>query len=162
MSDSMTMSDAVVALRSLPRRFKEVASGPVGDDTWERLVRTPDATGRSTLGWVAQTSALLATLGTVVTALSTTSRPTADLAPIESASHEVALSVSGASVVGDLSSNAERAATAIEARAHDDLDRTVIVDGNVVAARDLVAQAVRTAVANIRHAADAVDAARSR
>ena len=158
----MTMSDAAVALRSLPRRFKEVASGPVGDDAWERLVRTPDVSGKSALGWVAQTSALLSELGIALSGLATTVKPTVDLAPAEATMHEVASSVTVASVLGDLSSGAERAASAIEARRHDDLDRHVSVDGSDVAASDLVVRIVRAAVANIRHAAAALDAARGR
>ena len=58
----MTMRDAAVAVRSLPRRFGEILNGPLDDDTWDRLVRTTDSSGHSAAGWAAQTTALLTSL----------------------------------------------------------------------------------------------------
>ena len=36
MSTTISMGDAAVALRSLPRRYREIVAGPVGDDAWDR------------------------------------------------------------------------------------------------------------------------------
>jgi len=37
--DSISQGDAVVAVRSFPRRYREALAGPVDDPAWDRIVR---------------------------------------------------------------------------------------------------------------------------
>lgn len=157
----MTMRDAAVTVRSLPRRFGEILNGPLDDDTWDRLVRTPDAAGRSAAGWTAQTTALITALGTAIAALPMTARPAVELAKLTTGRSEPSRGTAIATVLHELGDVAGRAATAIEGRQPGDFDRKCLVDGAEEAAFDFVNRVVAAAVANLRHAADAVDAARN-
>jgi hypothetical protein len=158
---TMTMSDAVVALRSLPRRYREVVGGPVGDDTWDRLVRTIDASQRSALGWTLYCTQLVTALGTVILELPMTARPVLDLAKIQRSRIEVPRATDVPAVLAELSANAERAAVALSRRSHDDFEREIVINGHAMEARQLVETVVRDAVAHIRDAANAVQSARS-
>ena len=155
------MRDAAVAVRSLPRRFGEVLNGPIGDDSWDRLVRAPDSSGRSAAGWAGQTSALITALGTAIAALPMTARPAVDLAKLTSARSEPPGATAVGPVLRELGDVATRAAAAIEARQTGDFDRKCIVDGHEKSAYDLVNDVVTTAVANLHHASSALDAARA-
>jgi hypothetical protein len=156
----MSMSDAAVALKSLPRRYREIVSGPINDEAWDRLVRSIDGSGRSALGWTIFTTQLVTALGTAVAELPLTARPTIDLAKIVRSRIEASKASTVEEITADLASNAERAASAIAGRSHDDFDRTVLVDGQEVEARTFVAQLVRDAVSHIRDADAAVTAAK--
>jgi len=155
------MNDAAVALRSLPRRYREVVSGPVGDDAWDRLVRAVDSSQRSALGWTVFTTQLVTALGTVILELPLTARPSLDLAKIHRSRVEAPRASTIEEVTAELATNAERAAVAISRRSHDDFDRTVLVDAEAMEARQLVVQIVKEAVANLRHAQSAIQSARS-
>lgn len=157
----MSMSDAAVALRSLPRRFRAVVSGPVGDDAWDRLVRTLDASQRSALGWTVHTTQLVTALGTVILELPLTARPVLDLAKIERSRIEAPRATTIEDVTADLATNAERAAVALSRRSHDDFDREIVVDGQPMEARLLVERIITNAVANLHAAEQAMESARS-
>lgn len=154
------MSDAVVALRSLPRRFREVVSGPIGDDAWDTLVRKVDQSGRSALGWTIHTTQLVATLGTVVLELPLTARPLVDLAKVNRSRIEAPRSTTTEQVTAELAEAAERAATAVAGRSHEDFDREILVDGGEVEAREFVNRIVLASVAHLREADAAIQAAR--
>ena len=157
----MSMSDAAVALRSLPRRYREVVTGVDGDDGWDRLVRTVGDQTRSALGWTVYTTQLVTALGTVILELPLTARPAIDLQKIDRSRVEAPRASTVADVVAELQTNAERAAVAITRRSHDDFDREVLVDGIAIEARQLVEVIVKHAVANIHAAETALTAARS-
>jgi hypothetical protein len=156
------MSDAAVALRSLPRRFREIVAGPEGDQAWDRLIRTLDASGRSALGYVVHTTAEVTALGTAIAALPLTARPSVSLAAIEKARSDVPQASTVAELTAQLEQAAVRGADAIHGRQHGDFDRNCIVDDAELSARDLVNHVVAFSVANLRHAQAALDAAKSR
>ena len=156
------MSDAAVALRSLPRRFREIVAGPEGDEAWERLVRMLDASDRSALGYVVRTTAEVTALGTAIAALQMTARPSVSLSTIEQARTDVPQASTVAELTAQLEQAAGRAADAIHGRQPDDFDRNCVADGAELSARDLVNHVVAFAVANLRHAQAALDAAKNR
>lgn len=154
------MRDAAVTVRSLPRRFGEILNGPLDDDTWDRLVRTPDASSRSAAGWAAQTTALVTALGTAIAALPMTARPAVELAKLTTGRSEPPRATPVTTILKELTDVAGRAATAIEGRQSDDFDRKCVIDGAEQTAYDFVNDVVAAAIANLRHAADALESAR--
>jgi hypothetical protein len=150
------MADAAITLRSLPRRYSEVLAGAKGDDTWERMVRTPAKSGVSPLGWAARTTALLTELGSAIAALPMQARP-AMAESVSDADVSEARLGGLATVLTELKAAATRAADAIEARQHDDFNRTVSLNAKELRAHDVVDQVVLTSVANLKHAQSALD-----
>ncbi len=153
--DSLSMADAAVTLRSLPRRFTETVSGPIGDDAWDRTVRIPGPSGRSALGSVAVADAELVALGTAIASLPLERSPVVNLGPIRRTAEPKA---SVTELLAQVKVNAVRAAAAVEGRGHDDFARQLTVDGKTMAADDLVR---RTIAACLSHLADAKDAIES-
>ena len=158
--ETMSISDATVTLRSLPRRYREVVSGPVGDDAWDRLVRTVGDGERSALGWTRYTTHLVKTLATAVLELSLTVRPTIDLAGPRGEGFEAGPTTVVEDVTAELSSSVDRAVQAVAARSREALDRKILVDGKEVPARLVVDLLVREAAGHIRDAEAALQAAR--
>lgn len=158
---SLSMRDAAVALRSLPRRFGEVLNGPVGDDAWDRLVRTVGSNGQSAVGWVVRTTAAVTSLGTAVAALPLQARPSVSLADALAATPEARVG-SAKAALAELKEVAERAAKAIEGRQPDDFDRVCLVDGKELATHSLVETVVATGVANLKHAQESLTEAQER
>lgn len=152
------MRDAAVALRSLPRRYSEIVSGPTDDDTWDQTVRTIADNGQSGLGWVARTTEAVTALGTAIAALPLQSRPSVSLAKATQSINESRLGTPK-QAIDELRAVAERAALAIEGRDPDDFDRVCTVDGAERSARDLVTDVVGLSVANLKHAQTSIDAA---
>ncbi len=155
------MSDAAVTLRSLPRRYKEIVAGPVGDDAWERIVRKAAANNRSALGWVQHSAELITALGTAVAALPLQAKPTCDVQAITDRRSEPRATMSIDEVIANLRDVAERAAIAIQGRQHDDFDRNCLVDGHELSAADLVRQIVTSAVAHLKDAEQAKESAKN-
>ncbi len=147
----MNMSDAAVTLRSLPRRYSEVLAGPKGDDTWERMVRTPSKSGVSPLGWAARTTAALTNLGSAVAALPMQARPAMAESVSDAAISEARLG-GPAAILKELKEAADRAADAIDARQHDDFNRSITLNGKELSAHEVVEQVVMAAVANLNQA----------
>ena len=156
----LNMADAAVAIRSFPRRYLEVVSGPVGDDAWERLVRTVGPDGRSAIGFVAHVTELLTVLGTAIAALPVQTQPSVNVASLESKYSEPASSVTISMATDALRSAADRAATAVEGRSHNEFERSCSVDGHNVNAREFVERIVKASVAHLKDSEAAVDAAR--
>ena len=153
-------SDAVVAIRSLPRRFTEVLSGPPGDDAWDRIVRAETGSPpRSALAWAAAAGALMAGLADVLEALPHRSSPSLDLRDEAASSYRPDPATSVADVLAALRAVATRAADALAARRPEDGERTVVVDGRPRPLDDVVSQLVTEATGAIRRAAEAVEAA---
>jgi hypothetical protein len=158
MNASMSMADAVVTIKSLPRRFGEIINGISGDDDWNRLVRVPDMADRSALGWTAHTSALLTALGTMVAQIPLQAKPVLDTTTLNPPSTQARLGTI-AEVLAELKSASTRAADAIDARSHDDVDRECTVNGETMRACDAINAVVKTCVAQLGDAADALAAA---
>ena len=155
------MADAVVTIKSLPRRFGEIVSGISGDDDWNRLVRVPDLAHRSALGWTAHTTALLTALGTMVAQIPLQAKPALDTATLNPPSTQARLG-SINEVLAELKSASTRAAEAIDARSHDDVDRACTLNAEDMSAYDVINAVVKTCVSQLGDAQDALAAAPSR
>lgn len=154
------MSDAAVTLRSLPRRYKEVVAGPVGDDAWERIVRKAAANNRSALGWTQHSAELITALGTAIAALPLQAKPICDIKAIVNRRSEPRATTSIEEVLSSLREVADRAATAIQGRQPDDFDRKCLVDGTESPADALVRLIVASAVAHLKDAEQAKESAK--
>lgn len=154
----MSMADASVTTRSLPRRYGEIINGIAGDDDWNRLVRVPDATDRSAIGWTAHTSALLTALGTMVAQIPLQAKPVLDTSTLNPPSTQARLGTI-TEVLAELKSASARAADAIDARSHDDVDRECTLNGETMRAYDAINSVVKTCVAQLAEATDALNAA---
>jgi hypothetical protein len=154
--DSLSMADAAVTLRSLPRRFTETVSGPAGDDSWDRTVRTTGPSGRSALGSVAVADAELVALGTAIASLPLEKSPIVNLGPVRR-SPEPKSSVT--ELLAQIKVNAVRAATAVEGRGHDDFSRQLTVDGKTMAADEYVRRTVAACLSHLTDAKEAIESA---
>lgn len=153
----MSMADAAVALRSLPRRYAETVSGPVGDDAWDRMVRTPGPSGRSALGSVAVADAELVALGTAIASLPLEKSPVVNLGPVRRAAEPT---ISRPDLLTQVTVNAKRAAAAVEGRGHDDFARQVTVDGKTMSAEDYVRRTVAACLSHLHDASEAIETCR--
>ena len=149
------MADAVVTIKSLPRRFGEIINGLAGDDDWNRLVRVPDAADRSAIGWTAHTSALLTALGTMVAQIPLQAKPVLDTTTLNPPRTQARLGTI-AETLAELKSASARAAEAIGARSHDDVDRECTLNGESMRAYDAITLVVKTCVAQLTDAGDAL------
>ncbi len=154
----MSMADAAVTIKSLPRRFGEIVNGIAGDDDWNRLVRVRDLADRSALGWTAHTSALLTALGTMVAQIPLQAKPALNTATLNPPSTQARLGTI-AEVLTELKSASARAADAIDARSHDDVDRECILNGEAMRAYDVINTVVKQCVVQLTDAKDALAAA---
>ena len=158
----LSVADAIVALRSFPRRFRELIGPPGDDDAWDRLVRTVGpGQERSALGWAARAARELAVLGQAIAALPTHSTVTCSLhqaaAPLE-----VPTTTAVDAVLNDLTTASTMAAVTSEARITSDWDRKIVVDGTAESARDLLTRVVPMIPGHLREIGKALDAARAR
>jgi hypothetical protein len=158
MNTSMSMADAAVTIKSLPRRYGEIINGISGDDDWNRLVRVADAADRSALGWTAHTTALLTALGTMVAQIPLQAKPTLDTESLNPPSTQARLGTI-ADVLAELKSASARASEAIAARSHDDVDRECTLNGKAMRAYDAINSVVKQCVAQLAIATDALSAA---
>ncbi len=159
--DSLSMPDAAVTIRSLPRRFTETVGGPVGDDSWDRTVRVRGSSGRSALGSVGRADAELVALGTAIASLPMERTPAVNLGPVDRKNFEPAAEVVIGEVLASLKENAGRAARAIEARGPNDFARTITLDGKSVPASDYVRRAIAATLGLLKDAQQAIDEALS-
>ncbi len=158
--DRISFADAVVALRSLPRRFTEVLSGPPDDDAWDRIVRFETGTPpRSAMGWAAAAAALVSSLADALDALPKMSKPSVDLRDEHASSFRPDPTATVADVLATIAAVSSRAATALAGRRPEDDDRAVIIDGREGTLGELVTQVVTEATGAIRTAQSAIDAA---
>lgn len=155
----LPVADSVVALRSFPRRFRELIGPPGDDDTWDRLVRVI-APGqlRSPLGWTALAASELQGLGAAISALPT--RATVVLLRGHEAVSEVEISVSSESVLRNLTTAATGAAVAAESRSTADWDRKISLDGASVRAGQAIAEVVQAVAGYLRELEKALEAVR--
>lgn len=128
-------ADAVVALRSLPRRFKAVFAGQEDDESPEDLANRPGSDGKSALDHVADATAVLG------------GSPAAG--GIEAG-------------VGALSDAAEALADRSSHVNADDWAREVTVDGQTMTALDELWHKVDAAIASLKAAERTIDEVRGR
>lgn len=147
------MNDAVVALRSFARRYGEVVNGPVGDDAWERTVRAVQPKGHSALAHTSHATATLSVLAKAISALPNTKEPLFSLPTIA----EPAKDADSKALLGALKTAAADAAAALEARTHDDYDRTILVNGVGREVRQVVADVVAQCVGGLKLAEQAIE-----
>ena len=155
--DSLSMADAAVTLRSLPRRIADVVSGPVGDDSWDRIVRAVGPSGHSALRSVAIVDAELIALGTAIAALPLETSPVVNLGPGRRTA-EPSRTASVAGLLARVKENAVRAAVAVEGRGHDDFVRKLTLDGKTITAQDYVRRTVAACLSHLTDAQEALEA----
>jgi hypothetical protein len=152
---SLNMNDAAVALRSFGRRYGEVVNGPVGDDAWERKVRAVQPKSHSALAYVAHAAASIDALAVALIALPKTKEPVLSLPAIGEPTNDATAS----SLVQQVKTAGANAAAALDARSHDDYDRTVLVGSKTVEVRAAVADVVATCVNGLKLAEQAIETA---
>ena len=156
MTDTIAFSDAVVALRSFARRYREVLSGPAGDDAWERLVRRPDASGHSALAIAAHAGSLLDALIATLHTLPSTAAPAFTHPPLRTVADDVAIDA----VLGHVARASSAAADALWSRRTDDAERPVSIDGVNGDVATVVSEVVTQVADHLRSAQKAIDNAR--
>ena len=153
----MSMADAAVTLRSLPRRFAEAVSGPVGDDSWDRIVRAAGPSGHSALRSVAVVDAEMVALGTALASLPLETSPVVNLGPVRR-TPEPPRATSVADLLARVKENAGRAAVAVEGRGHDDFDRKLTLDSKAITAQDYVRRTIAACLSHLTDAKEAIEA----
>ena len=147
------MSDAIVALRSFPRRFGEELAGPLDDDAWVRLLTARADGGLSALDTVQQATLRLDALATTLTQLphvATLKATTTfdwehlnDLGPMPGTTF--------ASLMAKLKKSANAAADAVESRRDEDLDREITLDKAPSTIGEHLGHVVNQTATEIRH-----------
>lgn len=156
MTDTIAFSDAVVALRSFARRYREVLSGPPGDDAWERLVRRPDSSGHSALALAAHAAALLDALIATLHTLPATAAPAFVHPVVAPVGDDVAIDAT----LTHVARSSSAAADALWSRRTDDAERPVTIDGVDRDVATLVSDVVSAVAEHLRSAQKAIDDAR--
>lgn len=150
---SLSKRDAAVSLKSFGRRYAEVAAGPLDDESWERIMRTPASNKRSALNTLQQATADLRALTEVVAILPTTERPSVSLAISANSTATVAESI------GNVKAASAAASAAVQEQSNESYDREVNLDGQVITVRQLVTTVVNRCVQGLREAQNAIDSA---
>jgi hypothetical protein len=149
---SLNMNDAAVALRSFGRRYNEVVTGPTGDDAWERKVRSTGGNG-SALAHVEHATKTLQELTRALTALPSTKEPALTIPNLTEPSTDDSVK----ELVAALKSAGAEAGAALEARSHDDYDRSMKLNGKSTPVRTIVATVVEQCVTGLKHAEEAIE-----
>ena len=154
----ISVADAIVALRSFPRRYRELIAPP-GGNLSDRLVRiiAPGQT-RSALGWTAEAAHLLSAIGAALAALPSHSTVTLNRHGFGDSS-EVAMSTGVDAVLHELTTAATMAAVAAEARPTIDWDREIILDGVPTRAAEVLAELVEAVATHLKDLTQALKAA---
>jgi len=149
-------ADAVVALRTFPRRFRSVLTGL--DERHEELVQRRPALGEwSALEHAAHVESTLARVRMALERVAVSDEPSVS---VDGAGEPDASSVDG--VLERLTSESDRLATAADAVHGKDWARTGrLPGGQTVTALDLVRHAAHVAAHHLRLAQRALDAARA-
>ncbi len=148
MSSYVNRSDAVVALKSFGRRYTELISGPVGDDAWDRLVRTPGVEGKSAVDYVVNAIEQLNSF----TSLAALVPKSAD-APKSMGAHSIA------ELQAMVKSVSAAAALALDERRDEDYERDMGVNQSTSLGH-VASDLVTTLGANLRLGEAAIEAAR--
>lgn len=154
----LSPSDAVVALRSYPRRFRGLLEAFDDDEKPEDLVRRPGPDGRSGLDHADHAARAVAAYAAALHEVLVSDRPTVQVeVPYVSASNKTA-----EAAVDFLMVECEALATAVDRVDAGAWARkgTYASTGREVTALDLVREAVRVGSDDLRAAEAAIDAAR--
>lgn len=154
---TLNMNDAVVALRSFGRRYGEVVNGPVGDEAWEGKVRATPPKGGSALAHVLFATEYLRALTKALTAMPSTKEPVLTTPHLS----EPAADADPTKLIADLKAAGASAGDALDARSHDDYDRSFTFDGKLVEIRSVVETVVQRCVAGLKLADQAIQDAAS-
>lgn len=149
---SLSMSDAVVALKSFPRRFSEAMVGPVDDPAFVRALVHRGKDSLSVVDVVHQSTARLDALATTLAALPRISVPSTSASPTFPRDNDLGTNPRATitALLNDLKRAASAAADAVESRRADDLDREVMVDRERSTVGALLTDVVNDTVAALR------------
>lgn len=165
---SIAPSDAVVALRSLPRRWREIFA-PVDDDDSDggenpdEIAARAGADGRSALDHLGHAARTIALLDRALEQVLGDKEPTLHPAATDAGAREWSESPPGSVEAGlaELEAAAGTLATRVNSVSSGDWSRTgQVAGGGEVTALDLVGDAVNTAVADLRSAEKTLAATR--
>jgi hypothetical protein len=146
-------ADAMVALRSMGRRWRGLFAGLDEDESPDALARRPGADGRSALDHVAHATATLALLDRALEQISVDDRPTLDAGVGDPGRRGPAAPAAGVDEAIDaLAAAADRMADRADGVDAHDWTRTGAVDVGDVTALDVLWDAVDTAVADLKAA----------
>ncbi len=151
-TSSLPPADAAVALRSFPRRFRELLDPSKPDGIPPELLEAPGPGGRSAAELIADTTRSLALRERAVEQTLVTDRPTLHPATMRRTERDFALGATDADQqLSELGDVASRLADRIDAVRAEDWNRAArLVGGDEVAALDLVREAVSTGADNLR------------
>jgi hypothetical protein len=156
----LSLSDAVVALRSFPRRFSESVVGPIDDDAFVRSLLRAGADGFSVIDVIQQTAAHLDGLATTLAALPRISVPststTVRWTHLDDLGEDPKTTLTA--LLSDLKRSAVAAADAAEARRGDDLEREVHVDSGTTTIGAFLDQTVQASSHALRSIGDRLNA----
>ncbi len=149
---SLSLSDAIVTLKSFPRRFSEAVAGPADDPAFVRALLARGNDGLNSVDILEQTTARLDELATTIAALPRISVPSTTASPTWTRTTD--LDTDPKARITGLLSNLKRAASAaadaVESRRSDDLDREVSIDGQSSTAGALLTDVVNDVVSALR------------
>ena len=156
-ADTVTPSDAAVALRSYPRRLRAVLVRPDDEDRADDVVRRPASDGWSALDHAVHLAASLRATAEALRLVSISDDPLVAYAPERRS--DGAGSVDVEQVLDDLAGAAGTMAEQVERIGGKDWDRTGRLDApeDTVTALDVARHAVHEGVHHLRGAERAVD-----
>jgi hypothetical protein len=149
---NLSLSDAAVAIRSFPRRFAESIQGPFDDPAWMRILMRPSDSAPSPITMVQTTTAMLDDLATTFAALPRLSTPATTARPVVADLNDMGPDPRTTidQLMSDLNRAANVAAESVEARRHDDVERSVLVDGKAETVATYLTSTVSTIVLFLR------------
>jgi hypothetical protein len=156
-------ADAVVALRSLPRRYRGLFAGLAEDESPDALARRVTGDGHSALDHIAAASRSLTTAHRTLDQVLVSDDPVLD--PVDTDTHEREAEMQpGGSLderLAELQSDAERLADRSQHVGASDWARTGRRGDTTIAASDVVWEAVDEAVARLKAAERTLSEARA-
>lgn len=149
---NLSLSDAAVAIRSFPRRFAETMQGPFDDPAWTRILLRPSDGAPSPIAMLQTTTAMLDDLATTFAALPRLSTPATTARPVVAELSDMGLDPRATvdQLMSDLNRAATVAAESVEARRHDDVERSILVDGDTETVATYLSSTISTIVRFLR------------
>ncbi len=165
MSSAVSPADGAVALRSLPRRFRELFTGFDDDEKPDDLVHRAGADGHSALDHAAHVPRALALIGEALRKTLTSDQPVLHAGVVDERDREWPDGYAEGldDVLDLLEAEAVALAYRVERASADDWARAATVaGGQQVTALDLLQEAVRTGVGHLRAAERTLNEVRGR
>lgn len=151
--DTLSPADAIVALRSFPRRWRELLAGFPADEGEDAAVRRRLAGGWSALEHVAHVSQALSAQAERLERIRHLERPT--IGPVVTPEPGIDEATGAEEVVAELGRSAERLATVAESMVGEDWLRAGIREGQELTALELLREGVHEGAHHL-HEADAL------